>query len=181
MKKWFLALAALFTLHAQATVITLDVADPTINVGETTTVTVSGIFEQGFDSFDFDLLYDTFGLAVVDGSFASDFEANPFNIFYAFAPGVGLSGDYFESYSGAVTLFTFDITGLEVGTYDISLWIYELFDAVEDPTTLDIDLVDVNVDSIEAARINVVEASAPQTISLMALAIGMFMWRRRQA
>lgn len=181
MKKWFLALAALFTLHAQATVITLDVADPTISVGGTTTVTVSGVFSQGFDSFDFDLLYDMFGLEVVDGSFASDFEANPDNLFYALAPGVGLGGDYVESYSGAVTLFTFDITGLAVGSYDISLWIYQLFDAVEDPSTSDIYLVDVDVDSIEAARISVVEAAAPQTISLTALAMGMFVWRRRQA
>ena len=74
MKKFLLTLASLVAFSSQAAVISVDLADSEIAVGDTTTVNITGEFDSQTEAFDNALLrvfFDTSSLLVDSTSFAS--------------------------------------------------------------------------------------------------------------
>jgi hypothetical protein len=89
MKKFIAALALFVGFTANANMITLEISDNAVSVGETIQVTVLGSFSEEFDSLFFDVEFDTSALTFVESSFSSDltdYVDGTFDIF-AVSPG----------------------------------------------------------------------------------------------
>ncbi len=179
MKKFIAALALFVGFTANANMITLEISDNAVSVGETIQVTVLGSFSEEFDSLFFDVEFDTSALTFVESSFSSDltdYVDGTFDIF-AVSPGpFGLSlalllalfslpiteGDYM--------LPQFDLTAQPDGYTSLSLT-NEIVASVNAPFGSDVDVV---------RGTQSVAVSAPATWSLFAIdVLGLAGFRRK--
>ncbi|GGF73270.1 hypothetical protein [Alteromonas lipolytica] len=193
MKKFILTLASLLAFNSQAAVISVELADSEIAVGESTTVTVTGAFDSTTEAFDFaslSVFFDNSQLIVDESSFASDlpydfginqelfmFDNVGFN--EVILSWLDYTGTTFSSID-AFTLLSFDVIGSSTGNYEVSLAggldpDYLLFTNGIDEIT-DITTNNATLNVTEAA-----EVAAPHTALLFSLMLGGMMVARRRA
>ena len=194
MKKLLLTLASLVAFSSQAAVISVDLADTNIAVGDTTTVNITGEFDSQTEAFDFALLsvfFDNSSLLVDSLSFASDLPSD--DVF--FDPYVEISanaGDvtmgWYSLFAGTYTnpvafsLFSFDVTATAAGVFDFTfdpsdLQSFDFFDsATFAPIAFELSEASLTVTDGVAA-----DVAAPQTALLLALALGGLVVARRRS
>ena len=194
LKKLLLSLASLVAFSSQAAVISVDLADSEIAVGDTTTVNITGEFDSQTEAFDFALLrvfFDNSSLLVDSLSLASDLPSDDVN----FDPYVELyenAGDvtmgWTSSSAGTYTnpapfsLFSFDVTATAEGVFDFTfdttdMLNFDFFDsATFDPISYEINQGSLTVTDGVAA-----DVAAPQTALLLALALGGLVVARRRS
>lgn len=193
MKKLLLTLATVLAFNSQAAVISVDIADTEISVGETTTVNITGLFDAQTEAFDFALLrvfFDNSSLLVDNASFSSDLPSDELNLDpyveileNAGEVSMGWSSLFEGLYTNPVefSLFSFDVTATSVGLFDFT------FDASD---MLNLDFFDsatfapiaytLNEGSLTVTEATSAEVSAPHSALLLSLALGgMLVLRRR--
>ncbi len=194
MKKFLLTLASLVAFSSQAAVISVDLADSEIAVGDTTTVNITGEFDSQTEAFDVALLrvfFDTSALLVNSLTVASDLPSDdvffdPFVIIEELPGEVSMS--WFSSFAGTYTnpapfsLFSFEVTATTVGVFDFTF----------DSTNLDnLDFYNSELQESIATELNAAsltvtdgvaaDVAAPQTALLLALALGGLVVARRRS
>lgn len=124
MKKIILIISLLFAVNVQAGLITIDVSDTDVMVGDSITVNLNATGFDPFDTFDFDFTFDNSLFAFDAISFSSDlffelplaFEANE-NL-----NGLAISFLNFVPYMNAdFLLASFQLTALTNGTADFAI------------------------------------------------------------
>lgn len=193
MKKLMLTLASILAFNTQAAVISVDLADNQIAVGETTTVNITGQFDSQTEAFDTALLrvfFDNTSLLVDGLSFASDLPSDDvfFDPFVDIAENAGdVTMSWFSLFAGTYTnpvefsLFSFDVTATTQGDFDFSFdqSDFSNFDFFDSATFAPIafDLNEASLTVTDAVSANV---AAPQSALLMSLALGGLLALRRR-
>ena len=194
MKKFILTLASVLAFNSQAAVISVDLADTEIAVGETTTVNILGEFDsqtEAFDSAALSVFFDNALLLVDSFSFASDLPSDEvaFDPYIVIAENPGeVNMGWSSLFSGTYTnpapfsLFSFDVTATTEGVFDftfdssstdyLDFYNFELLEAV---TT------ELNVASLTVTDGLATNVAAPQTALLLSLAIGGLLVARRRS
>ena len=196
MKKFILTLASVLAFNSQAAVISVDLADTEIAVGETTTVNILGEFDSQTEAFDlaaFTVFLNNNELLVDESSFASGLPADNVGTtqildFYNY-PDFGETSMFWNDFtasfssSGIVSLFSFDVTATSIGDYTINL-----FDSFDPLYLYFSDVINGEITSITTtgATLSVVattpaDVAAPQTALLLSLAMGGLLLARRRA
>ena len=193
MKKLLLTLASLLAFNTQAAVISVDLADSEISVGETTTVNITGLFDAQTEAFDFALLrvfFDNSSLLVDNASFASDLPSDELNLdpYVEIMENAGeVSMGWYSLFEGLYTnpvefsLFSFNITATSVGVFDFTFDASDMLnlDFFDSATFAPITYV-LNEGSLTVNEATSAEVSAPQSALLLSLALGgMLVLRRR--
>ncbi|MCP4866885.1 MAG: hypothetical protein GY897_23370 [Alteromonas sp.] len=193
MKKFLLTLASLVAFSSQAAVISVDLADSEIAVGDTTTVNITGEFDSQTEAFDNALLrvfFDTSSLLVDSTSFASglpndEIFFDPF-LFIEEQPGE-MSMSWTSSvgtYTNAAPflLFSFDVTATAEGVFDFTFDTTDMlnFDFF-DSATFDPISYEINQGSLTVTEGVSSDVAAPQTALLLALALGGLVVARRRS
>lgn len=171
MKKLIAALVFFIGFSAQAGVISIELDDTNVEVGDTTQMTVSGTGFSPFQSLDIQIEFDTNLFTFDAGSVGGDlFDALPilFSVTEQ-AYGVAISFlDFFDFTAPDFVVATFDLLAIADGTTDFELVkadagdFFGPVDAVADDTSV------------------IAKVSAPATISLFAIAgLALFGFRRK--
>ncbi|WP_296044631.1 hypothetical protein [uncultured Alteromonas sp.] len=194
MKKLLLTLASLVAFSSQAAVISVDLAESEIAVGETTTVNITGAFDSQTEAFDFALLsvfFDNSSLLVDSLSLGSDLPSDDvfFDPYVEFSENVGdVTMGWYSLFAGAYTnpapfsLFSFDVTATAEGVFDFTfdttdMLSFDFFDsATFAPIAFEISEASLTVTDGVAA-----DVSAPQTALLLSLAMGGLLVARRRS
>lgn len=193
MKKLLLTLASVLAFNSQAAVISVDLADSEISVGETTTVNITGLFDAQTEAFDFALLrvfFDNSSLLVDNASFASDLPSDELNLdpYVEIMENAGeVSMGWYSLFEGLYTnpvefsLFSFNVTATSVGVFDFTFDASDMLnlDFFDSATFAPITYV-LNESSLTVNEATSAEVSAPQSVLLLSLALGgMLVLRRR--
>lgn len=193
MKKLLLTLASVLAFNSQAAVISVDLADSEISVGETTTVNITGLFDAQTEAFDFALLrvfFDNSSLLVDNASFASDLPSDELNLdpYVEIMENAGeVSMGWYSLFEGLYTnpvefsLFSFNVTATSVGVFDFTFDASDMLnlDFFDSATFAPITYV-LNEGSLTVNEATSAEVSAPQSALLLSLALGgMLVLRRR--
>jgi len=124
MKKFILLISFLFGFNAQAGLITIDVSEDEVAVGESITVNLFASDFSPFDTFDFDFVYDNSLFSFETGSFTSDLTAVfPF-LFETNENSNGLAisfTDFVSFTTSDFLLASFQLTATSAGISDFSL------------------------------------------------------------
>ena len=193
MKKFLLTLASLVAFSSQAAVISVELADSEIAVGDTTTVNITGEFDSQTEAFDNALLrvfFDTSSLLVDSTSFASglpndEIFFDPF-LFIEEQPGE-MSMSWTSSvgtYTNAAPflLFSFDVTATAEGIFDLTMDASDLLNLdFFDSNTFAPMSYTLNEASLTVSDNVTAEVAAPQTALLLALALGGLVVARRRS
>ena len=193
MKKFLLTLASLVAFSSQAAVISVDLADSEIAVGDTTTVNITGEFDSQTEAFDNALLrvfFDTSSLLVDSTSFASglpndEIFFDPF-LFIEEQPGE-MSMSWTSSvgtYTNAAPflLISFDVTATAEGIFDLTMDASDLLNLdFFDSNTFAPMSYTLNEASLTVSDNVTAEVAAPQTALLLALALGGLVVARRRS
>ena len=194
MKKFLLTLASLVAFSSQAAVISVELADSEIAVGDTTTVNITGEFDSQTEAFDFALLsvfFDNSSLLVDSLTLTSDLPSDDvfFDPYVEFSENAGdVTMGWYSLFAGTYTnpapfsLFSFDVTATAVGVFDFTF----------DSTNLDnLDFYNSELQESIATELNAAsltvtdgvaaDVAAPQTALLLALALGGLVVARRRS
>jgi hypothetical protein len=194
MKKFLLTLASLVAFSSQAAVISVDLADSEIAVGDTTTVNITGEFDSQTEAFDFALLsvfFDNSSLLVDSLSLTSDLPSDDVFLdpYVEFSENAGdVTMGWYSLFAGTYTnpapfsLFSFDVTATAEGVFDFTfdstdLLSFDFFDsATFAPISFELSEASLTVTDGVAA-----DVAAPQTALLLALALGGLVVARRRS
>jgi hypothetical protein len=173
MKKLVAALTLFLGLQANAGVISIELSNDNVNVGDVVEVTVLGTGFDAFDTLNVDIEFDTGLFSVDELSLGGDlFAADPFASFFsAQAFGAAFSFLSFDLFAGGdFTIATFDVTAIAAGETEFLLTNILASDFLLGP-----------VDAVEADEDVIAEVSAPATLGLFVIALMGLCGLRRQA
>jgi len=177
MKKLIAALTLFIGLSANANLITLEVSETDIAIGESVEVSIFANNFDAFDTFDFDLEFDTSLFDYQPATLTSDlFAALP--LFFegnAIASGSGVAFSYFEPLGhagGDFLLANFTLTALSNGSSEFSVT-NSLFADTFFFTELTVD-----TSATSEVEVNASQVPGPATIGI--LSIGLFVMMRRR-
>lgn len=173
MKKLIAALTLLLSLQANAGVISIELNNDYVNVGDVVEVTVLATEFNAFDTLNVDIEFDTSLFSVDELSLGGDlFTADPFATFFSGqvfgAAFTFLSFDLFAG--GDFTIATFDLTAIAAGGTEFLL-----------TNILANDFAFGPIDAVAADQNVSVKVSAPATLGLFVLALMGLCGLRRQA
>ncbi|MCJ8321766.1 MAG: cohesin domain-containing protein [Colwellia sp.] len=124
MKKIILIISLLFGFNAQAGLISIELSDDHVGVGESITVNLIASDFSPFDTFDFDFEYNTSLFSYEMDSLTSDLSLALPLFFGATENGNGLAisfVDFFPYLNTDFVLASFEITATSVGSSEFSL------------------------------------------------------------
>jgi hypothetical protein len=144
MKKIFAILILCINCHANASLIEVVVSDNAIKLGERIEVNLLASNFESFDTFGFDILFDTSIVSFDTSTFTSDLfaELTVFGIFEAtpLAGGVAFSfSDFSPLDTSDFLLASFELVGLGAGITSLSLANVEFFEPFPSSTLLPVD------------------------------------------
>ena len=170
MKKFIAALALFVGLSANANIISIELGDTNIAVGETVTVSLLATGFEDFDTFDFNFDFDTSVFSYDASTLLSDLSLGLVFEVNQVPDGMALSFFDFNIVNGDFLLASFDLIAVDEGLTN-----FTLSDAIfaDGPVT---SLVVDTSDAVVASA----SVSAPATLSLFAIAIlGLAGFRRK--
>jgi len=169
MKKLLIMLMLVLGCNANAGLITLDVSNSEIAVGDSINISISAQNFDFTDTFSFNLAYDSSIFAYDEFSLISDlFFSNPIGIFEvnAFDGYIAFSFLGFDPIpTGGFVLASFNLTALAEGTLNFLFTDVEFYRNGFTP---------VNVNSSSNALVKVVDVPEPATWVLFLLALALF-------
>jgi len=131
MKKFILIISLLFGFNAHAGLITIELSDTDVMVGESITVNLTASDFSPFDTFDFDFSFDKSLFAFEAGSLSSDLSLIPPLSFGAAENINGLAisfVDFFPYLTADFLLASFKITATSAGIADFYLSNVKFYD-----------------------------------------------------
>jgi len=169
MKKILTTLILLFSMQAQAGLITMNVSDSIVSTGDKLTVDIIGNNIAPSDAFSFDLLFDSSLFKLDTTNLMSDlFTSNPFAIFFEVAEvGNKINVSFLDFLpipsSDNFLLVSFELEAIALGESDL------VFDNVNfyEPASFDPQ----EIDSDTTAKVSVVEVSEPTMWGLMLMSL----------
>jgi hypothetical protein len=174
MKKLIVAFALFVSLSANASIISIDISDPSVSVGEKISVSLIASGFEDFDTFDLDFDFDTSVFSYDPSSLVSDlitgftFEVNQV------PDGMALSLFNFTAFNGDFLLASFDLIAISEGITQ-----FTFSDALFSDTFVETVLV-VDISDSDLAEVVAAEVSAPATIGMFAgLLLAVVALRRR--
>jgi hypothetical protein len=172
MKKFIAALALFVGLSANANLISIELGDTNIAVGETVTVSLLAAGFADFDTFDFDFDFDTSVFSYDASTLLSDLSLGLLFDVNQVPDGMALSFFDFNLVNGDFLLASFDLIAVDEGFTNFTL---------SDAIFADGPVTSLVVDTSDAVAASVsVSVSAPATLSLFAIAIlGLAGFRRK--
>ena len=175
MKKLILLMSFLFSLNTYASLITIELSEDEVVVGESITVNLIASEFSPFDTFDFDFVYDNSLFSFETGSLTSDLNS----VFpFIFEENENINGlaisfvDFFSYTNSDFLLASFQITAKSAGESDFylgSVNFYNYNDLFNDPT--------LSVDSSSRASV-IVQTSVPEPQTWLLLLTALFMVNR---
>ncbi|MDU0353560.1 cohesin domain-containing protein [Paraglaciecola aquimarina] len=161
----------LIGLQANANMISIELDNPSVSVGETVNVSLLASFTDAVDTIDFEFLFDNSLFSFVSGSEASDLPNDGFLNFFSAVPntvGLGLGFVSFEStVTGSFLFASFQLERTSAGVTEFSLQSNVLSDFLGNDYMLE--------------PVNAMAVSAPSTAGLFALAGLALLGIRRKA
>ncbi|MGJ8681358.1 cohesin domain-containing protein [Paraglaciecola sp.] len=176
--KMIMAAALLISSQANANMITIDLDDTNVAVGETVNVSLFASFTDAVNVINFDFIFDTNLFSFVAGSETTPLPVDGiFDVFGAVANPLGVGLGYsslFDVVTGDFLFASFQLERTQVGDTDFSLqsneFLFDDFTAVEN----------FLLDPVESVSVSS-EVSAPATLGLFAMAIFAMGRLRRKA
>jgi len=169
MKKLIAAFALFVGISANASVISIQVSDTNVSVGETVSVSLLATGFEDFDTFDFDFDFDTSvfnydaSSLISDLSFGLAFEVNQV------ADGMALSFFDFFPVNGDFLLASFDLLAVGEGSSS-----FTFSDTLFSDTFLQTEL------EVDTSDSDAVDVSTPATLGLFGMAaLALFGFRRK--
>ncbi|WP_158971151.1 hypothetical protein [Paraglaciecola sp. L3A3] len=178
MKKFIAALTLLIGLSANANTISIQLSDTDINLGETVQVSLLATGFEMFDTFDFDLEFDTSTFSYDPTTLVSDVADTLPLIFEVNDAANGMAFSFFEPMAfagGDFLLASFSLTATDIG--DIG---FSLADSVFADSLFQSELT---VDTTARSQISVTEqvaVSAPATVGILAMSMLLMLVRSRK-
>lgn len=173
MKKLIAVLAFFVSLSANANIITVNLSETDVEVGDTVTVSLLADNFDYFDTFDFKFDFDTSIFSYDPTSLLSNVSAGILEVNQV-ANGMALTFvDFFTAYEGNLLLASFNLTVIGAGTSDFSFSDVYFEDAAFQSV--------LTVDSSSSASAEANAVSAPATLGLFAIALFALAGFRRKA
>lgn len=169
MKKLIAALALFVGLSANASLISIEVSDTNVAVGETVTINLLATGFGDFDSFDLDFDFDTSVFNYDASTLLSDLSFGLSFLVNQVGDGMALSFFDFSPVNGDFLLASFDLIAVGEGSTNFT-FSDTLFADFGVPVSFDVDASDEVAASV----------SAPATLGLFAIAaLGLAGFRRK--
>lgn len=168
MKNLIAALALMVSFTANANLITVEISDDAISLGDTVQVTVLASMLEDFDTFGFELEFDTSVLTYDASSFYSDLTVFSDFIFDVSSQPYGFAFSFLNFFAVPAddyVLARFDLSAVTEGTSGFSLT--NVVAGLFDPQTLEVNTLQVQVDPQNPS------VDVPEPVSLAVIAIGL--------
>jgi len=175
MKKLIAALTLFIGLSANASLLTLEVSETDIAIGESVEVSIFANDFDAFDTFDFDLEFDTSLFDYQPATLTSDLDT-ALPVFFegnAIISGTGVAFSYFDFFThtgGDFLLANFTLTALSNGSSEFSVTNSLFADTFF--------FTELTVDTSATSEVKAFQVPEPTTIGILSIGL-LIMMRRR--
>lgn len=176
MKTLFSVLLLLIGLQANAGILTVDVSESELNIGDTFEVSINA---SGFGDvyFDFDLSFDDSLFSFDQSTLVSDLDLDPLTSFFVVSPQsdhIAFSDPF--GFSGDALIARFTLTALSyVDSFAFSFTDVEFYDSFD----FSLFPAPINTDASSVASVAVSEVPEPSHLVMLAFAAVLLLHRKR--